>query len=75
MIAPPVVVLRMEPEVMPEIAKAEEVAFERVVLPAKVLAPVKRLESARSVEDAAVMVIELPAVKEVLLIVPRMPER
>jgi hypothetical protein len=36
--------------------KFEEVAFASVVFPAKVLAPVKRLESERSVEEAKVQV-------------------
>lgn len=46
-----------------------------VIVCEKVFAPVKVFTSPRRVEDAAVIVIELPALKVVLLMVPREPER
>ena len=50
-----------------------EVAFERVVLPVKELIPENVLSSARSVEEAAVIVMLSPLLKEVPLIVARRP--
>ena len=51
MMAPPVVVLRREPEEMLEMAKLEVVALVVVEFP-KMFPPVKVLLSERSVEDA-----------------------
>lgn len=56
------------------IAKEVEVACESVTFPVNVFAPLQVLMSERSVEDAALIVIELPRAKLVPLIVPREPE-
>src|SRR5579864_3086416 len=55
-------------------AKADEVAFARVVVP-KVFAPVKVLLSLSRVEDAAETVMVPPAEKVVPLMVPKEPTR
>ena len=53
--------------------KFVDVALANVVLPVKEFTPLNVLLFARSVEDAAEMVILLPLVKGVPLMVPRVP--
>jgi len=49
--------------------------MEPVIVEEKVLLPEKVLESARRVEEAALMMMEFPALKVVPLIVPSAPTR